>query len=216
MLTQTLLKQGPGIPLVFLHGFLGSSLDWLPVCSHLPPCLCIGVDLPGHGLSPFTEDFCSAMPDFPAMHLIGYSMGGRLAMQYAARFPQKIASLTLLSAHTGLASVQEKQERLALDRQWAEKMRLCFQTFLQEWYAQPIFAGFKPDRPEQNPEPLSRALLHYSLGNQPMMQPQARFLVGERDLKYRALFPEATIISNAGHMIHLENPQETALKIYKK
>ena len=216
MIKQTLLKQGSGVPLVFLHGFLGSSFDWLPVCSYLPDCLCIGVDLPGHGKSPFTEDFCSAMPDFPSMHLIGYSMGGRLAMQYAEKFPEKIASLTVLSAHPGLATAQEKQARLVLDRQWADKMRACFQTFLQEWYAQPIFAGFRPDRSTQNPELLAKTLLHYSLGNQNVMQPQAHFLVGERDLKYRALFPHATVIPDAGHMIHLENPREVAFKICKR
>src|SRR3990167_2420505 len=91
-----LLKQGPGVPLVFLHGFLGSSRDWEPVCSYLPPCQCIGIDLPGHGDSPFVETFNFPIPT-PQFHLIGYSMGGRLAMQYALRYPERIASLLIVS-----------------------------------------------------------------------------------------------------------------------
>jgi len=217
MLTQTCLKQGPGIPLVFLHGFLGSPEDWLPVCSYLPPCHCIGIELPGHGKTPFTKNFFEAMPPIPHMHLIGYSMGGRLALQYAVKFPEKIASLTLLSAHCGLHSAKEKKERILIDTNWAKKMHFCFKTFLQEWYAQPIFYGFIPDlsvRLKHNPTELSRTLLHYSLGNQSRLSPQkAHIIVGMHDTKYRSFFPDATVIPKAGHMVHLENPKAVATNL---
>ncbi len=90
------LKNGPGIPLVFLHGFLGNSADWEAVLSYLPDCPCFGVDLPGHGSSPFSTTF-DFDPPAPKFHLIGYSMGGRLALQYALRYPDRIAGLAIAS-----------------------------------------------------------------------------------------------------------------------
>ena len=207
------------VPLVFLHGFLGTSADFDPVCSHLSMHHCIKIDLPGHGAAPFTENFFDIMPSFPKMHLIGYSMGGRLAMQYAAALPEKIESLTLLSASVGLNSPQEKQKRYEADQLWARKMRQSFDDFLTEWYDQPIFAGFTPDltmRKKQNPTELAKALIHYSLGRQNALQPKnATFIVGERDVKYRALYPQAIVIPNAGHMVHLEQPAAVA-EIIKK
>ena len=111
------LKKGPGLPIVFLHGFLGTSSDWEPVCSFLPDCHCIGIDLPGHGKSPFTKTFDF---DIEKCHLIGYSMGGRLAMGYAAKYPERIASLTVIAGHPGLISPEEKRLRLEADARWAK------------------------------------------------------------------------------------------------
>lgn len=212
MLARTDLKTGPGIPLVFLHGFLGTSLDWEPLCSHLPPRACIGFDLPGHGGSPFSETFDIPLELF---HLVGYSLGGRLALRYAFENPRKVASLTLLSAHPGLASETEKQNRLAHDAEWARLLlSLPLEEFLSRWYAQPLFASYKPDlsqRKQQNAPELAASLLHYSLGRQPSYDAShARILVGERDEKFRKLHPNAHIIPNAGHMIHLENPSACA------
>jgi len=119
MPTNSRLKEGPGIPLVFLHGFLGTAADWQPVCDFLPPCHCIGINLPGHGGVPFSEDF---EIDIERFHLIGYSLGGRLAMAYAAKNPSRIASLTIASAHPGLTDESEKQKRLENDAMWAKNV----------------------------------------------------------------------------------------------
>lgn len=212
MLARTDLKTGPGIPIVFLHGFLGSSLDWIPLCSHLPPSPCIAFDLPGHGASPFSETFDIPLDLF---HLVGYSMGGRLALRYAFENPRKVASLTLLSAHPGLASEAEKEKRLAHDAEWAHLLlTLPIDEFLSRWYAQSVFQSYKPDltlRKKQNLPELAASLLHYSLGRQPHYDTShARVLVGERDERYRQLHPSAHIIPGAGHMIHLENPAACA------
>lgn len=194
-------------PLIFLHGFLGTKEDWNPVLSYLHDEQCIAIDLPGHGQTPFTEHFFDLIPDFPKIHLVGYSMGGRLAMQYAEANLEKIATLTLLSAHTGLI---QKEERLQQDLLWAQKITHSFDDFLTEWYDQPIFAGFTPDltmRKKQNPESLAKALVHFSLGKQPVLTPKnACFVVGEKDQKYRKLYPDAIVVPNAGHMVHYEQP----------
>ncbi|MBM3183996.1 MAG: alpha/beta fold hydrolase, partial [Chlamydiae bacterium] len=125
-----ILKEGPGTPLVFLHGFLGKSEDWEGVISHLTHCPCIGVDLPGHGLSSFHETF-DFSPPAPRFHLIGYSMGGRLAMQYALRFAERIDRLLLIGAHPGLKTEKEKKERLQSDAKWADLLlHLSIDEFL--------------------------------------------------------------------------------------
>ena len=210
-----ILKTGPGIPLVFLHGFLGQAADWEPVCSYLPPCRCIGLDLPGHGSAPFVEEFHIDIPHF---HLIGYSMGGRIAMAYANKHPERIASLTVISAHPGLNSDEEKRLRWESDRIWADLLfKLPIDDFLVQWYDQPIFKPFRPNlsmRRKQNIPGLAAALLHYSLAKQPVYEIEG-VLVGERDLKFRALYKNPILIPNAGHMVHLENPQAVAMRIQR-
>lgn len=133
-------------------------------------------------------------------------------MQYAEKFEDRVASLTILSAHTGLLS--GKEERLAVDEKWAKKLLKSYDIFLDEWYEQPIFGGFKPDfnsRKQHDPKELAKAFLYYSLGNQELLEPKnVRFLVGEKDTKYRNLYPDAIVVPNAAHIVHLENPQFVA------
>jgi 2-succinyl-6-hydroxy-2,4-cyclohexadiene-1-carboxylate synthase len=209
-----LLKEGPGIPLVFLHGFLGVSSDWESVCSYLPPCHCIGVDLPGHGGSPFSPIF-EFEPPASKFHLIGYSMGGRLAMQYALQHPEKIENLIIASAHPGLGLREERAKRLKSDAVWAKLLlELPIDEFLRRWYDQPLFKTYRPDfsmRRKQNITDLTRALMHYSLGSQPVLNVEkAIHIVGEKDTKFRALHPEAIVVLDSGHVIHLEKPENFA------
>lgn len=210
MLASKILNTGSGTPIVFLHGFLGTAVDWEPVCSFLPACPCIGFDLPGHGNSPFVEDFTIAVPLF---HLVGYSLGGRLALAYAAKHPEQIASLTLMSVHPGLKTEEEKQARLASDQEWAQLLfQLPIDEFLLKWYDHPLFKPFKPDlsmRKQQNIPHLAAALVYYSLAKQPRYEIDG-VLIGERDVKFRALYKQPILIPNAGHMVHLENPKAIA------
>ncbi len=213
MLASTTIKNGSGIPLVFLHGFLGNSSDWGKVCSYLPSCHCIGFDLPGHGNSPFVETFDIPINRF---HLIGYSMGGRLAMRIKK---EKIASLTLLSVHPGLKSEEEKQKRLMSDTKWAHLLlELPIDEFLSQWYDQPLFKSFRPDfsmRNKQNKNDLAKALIHYSLAKQSHFK-MNDVLVGARDEKFCALHTNPLIIPDSGHQIHLENPRAVAEVIQKR
>lgn len=217
MLTHTLLKEGSGIPLVFLHGFLGVSQDWEGVISHLPKVACIGVDLPGHGTSLFSPVFTLDLP-YSHFHLIGYSMGGRLALQYAIQNPHRIASLTLLSAHPGFKTEEEKRKRLEKDTHWANLLQtLSIDAFLKLWYSQPLFQTLQPNwdrRRQQNPKELAQALLHYSLGKQihclPFLPKNTQALIGEWDVSYHTLYPNPIFIEKAGHSLHLENPQAVA------
>lgn len=212
MLATHTLKKGSGPLFVFLHGFLGNSWDWAEVCAYLPDWRCIGIDLPGHGDSPFTEDFLGEFPVFEEkIHLVGYSMGGRLAMQWAARFPERVASLTLCSTHPGLLGEEERAQRLKNDQKWADKLRrLPVDAFLQQWYDQPIFNGFRPQRRLGDREQLAQSLVFYSLGRLPVVDVNASVMVGEFDGKFQKLWQTYEIVPKTGHAVHLENPKAVA------
>lgn len=207
MLGRKILKKGPGPSILFLHGFLGRSEDWLAISSYLPPCTCIGFDLPGHGMSPFELDFDI---DVSNCHVVGYSLGGRIALQH---FYKKALSLTLLSVHPGLKTEEEKKIRLESDAKWAKLLlTVPIDEFLSAWYDQPIFKPFKPDfslRREQNVQGLASCLMHFSLAKQKLFEID-NVLVGERDVKFRALYKNPVVIPDSGHMIHFENPKAVA------
>ena len=83
--------------LVFLHGFLGTKEDWNEIISYLEPKYnCFALDLPGHGSTPYCEDWeediFEEIADFSTpIHLIGYSMGGRVAMRLIDKYPKIFA-----------------------------------------------------------------------------------------------------------------------------
>jgi len=148
-------------------------------------------------------------------------MGGRLAMQYALRFPERIAQLIIASAHPGLSTEEEKEKRLLGDAEWARQLlELPIDEFLRRWYDQPLFKHYKPDfsmRRKQNIPDLARAFMRYSLGNQPILNVKnAIHIVGEKDTKFRALHPDAIIVLESGHVIHLEKPESFAQIIAEK
>jgi len=221
------------IPIVFLHGFLGSGQDWKAVISSLSRRICITYDLPGHGKTPWSEEnienyLAKELPHQP-IDLVGYSLGGRLAMRFALSYPSRIHSLTLISTNYGLSTAQEKISRLHQDEIWAQKIQtLTWDEFLLQWYGQPIFTSIrqKPHlmntilsmRQQQKPQELAKALLTWSLGRQECYREQllafsrpTQIIYGEQDEKLAALYnnwPNARCIKGAGHILHLEVPQE--------
>jgi len=206
---------------VFLHGFLGTGNDWTEVIKHLPfPCMTF--DLPGHGNSLPDFDLFAEMEKLPPFHLVGYSMGGRLCLQYSG----KTLSLTLISTHLGLQTELEKQERLSKDQVTAEQiLSTPIDQFLSQWYDQPLFSSLRSKidicglRKKQTREGLADALMKFSLGKQPdYSNKKAQYILGEKDEKYRTLYQKIphTLIPDAGHAVHLENPILLAKEIYER
>lgn len=117
-------------PLVLLHGFTGSHRSWDAVVPALASIgRCVAVDLPGHGESDFEADAgaysmesastalassLDALRVGPAT-LIGYSMGGRLALYFALTRPERVRRLVLESASPGLATEAEREARRRSD-----------------------------------------------------------------------------------------------------
>lgn len=187
-----------------MHGFLGSPQDWEGVIRHLPDYDCQALaypfQVPKNGV------------------LIGYSMGGRIALR--SSLPKIV-----ISAHPGLQTTQEKLQRQEQDERWIKKLlKEPLDKFLEEWYAQPLFDSLRthPDftrilqkRQKQNPQELARILAEESLANQEFSVPSnAVFMHGELDPKYARLYQSLEIpsvqIPSAGHAAHLENPEGCA------
>lgn len=104
-------RAGGGIPVLLVHGMGASSQTWGPV----PQLLAGGrrvlaVDLPGHGCSDAGPGDYSLgamastmrdlldLLDIEQVHIVGHSLGGGVALQFAYQFPDKVASLTLESS----------------------------------------------------------------------------------------------------------------------
>ena len=107
------VRETPGpdaAPAVYVHGLSGSATNWTDLAALLGPRAAgVAVDLPGFGLSrPLAsrdyrpEAHADALLCFLAgrgrpVHLLGNSLGGVVAMAVAARRPELVASLTLIS-----------------------------------------------------------------------------------------------------------------------
>ena len=187
---------------------------------------CIAIDLPGHGETPYCDNILGVLRSWMPLKplLIGYSMGGRIAMQLHAM----AAALVNISGHVGLKSPFEKEARLKNDELWAQKLlTLPIESFLQEWYAQPVFKNSSlkdhlKKRLKQNPQSLSSVLRQLTLSQQHIQVDFAcptLFLCGENDLKYQELFSRLKAthsvrqIQACGHAPHLEDPAQCAKTI---
>lgn len=111
------LVRGPagGTPVIFLHGNASAARFWEELMLALPPDVrAIAPDLRGYGrteaaaidatrgLRDFADDLHAlleaAAPGGAAPHLVGWSAGAGVAMQYAIDRPGRVASLTLIAA----------------------------------------------------------------------------------------------------------------------
>ncbi len=217
-------------PLVFLHGFLGSSLDFSPLITSLQEkYFCLALDLPAHGKSPYCVDTLVAVEKTIDSFqiepfLIGYSLGGRIALHLSQKTKLPIKGSIILSSHVGLECPIQKKARLKQDLLWAQKLKtLIPQDFLKSWYQQATFSSLqkKPllleklliERLFTNKEELALILEEMTLAKQPLLNSfstPTHFLCGEDDIKIKDLYTAydlpKTEIENAGHVLHLENP----------
>ncbi|MCB0209937.1 MAG: 2-succinyl-6-hydroxy-2,4-cyclohexadiene-1-carboxylate synthase [Anaerolineae bacterium] len=236
-------------PVIFLHGFMGSGTDWLPIAKNLATQY-YGIlpDLPGHG---WNTDFPLTQPinfdtvadglrqlieylNLAPVTLVGYSMGGRIALYTAIQFPERIASLVLEGANPGLADEEDRQARATLDDQRAEQLQAeGIDTFVDTWYAMDLFRTLHTDparldamksrRKKNDPRWAAKIIRDLSPGRQPPLWDRLHtlamptlLLAGALDTKYTALMnrmgqsiprSEVTIVPNAGHNVHVEQPE---------
>ncbi|EEF61909.1 alpha/beta hydrolase fold protein [Pedosphaera parvula Ellin514] len=100
-----LQSYGTGFPLIILHGLFGSLDNWQTISRKLAEHFQIfAIDQRNHGGSPHSDDFnyqVMAEDLFEVMesngltkaHLLGHSMGGKTAMQFALSYPGKVEKL---------------------------------------------------------------------------------------------------------------------------
>lgn len=233
-LTKKLFGNPSSPPLVFLHGLLGSTEDYIPMINELKKDFyCIGIDLPGHGVSPLISPLTlhstlkaikETLQDYGMVSIIGYSLGGRLAMLLEYYYPHLIKSMMLLSTHPGLTS-QEKKQRLLLEKKWVSLLQQDLGAFLKEWYSQPLFKTLPLEdmvrkRFHLNKSSIEKVMQALSIIKQPSLWNHLNhikipliFLYGEYDASYKALYEKLPSslqkkeIPRASHAIHLENAQ---------
>ena len=174
------------------------------------------------------------------INLIGYSMGGRIALAFAQKFPHLIEHLIILSANPGIESDLSRKIRIEEDLKWVQLLEeKGLDSFLTAWYDQPLFASLRAKkklfsevllrRKKQNISSLKKTLLYLSPAKQPSFWHILKnfpfstlFLFGEYDMKYRAIAKSISeigarvtldLIAKSGHAVHLENPKLTSEKI---
>lgn len=234
--------------LVFLHGFLGDMSEWDAIVSSLSnEYRCMTIDLPGHGESPvpvgswgFVETATAIVSaideaDAASFSLLGYSLGGRIALYLASIYAMRIDKLILESASPGLRTQSEREARRTQDEELAQRLETHgLESFLRDWYAQPLFDSLHhvPGRVESliarraqgDPTQLASALRSLGTGNMPSLWSDWRnnhiptlLIAGELDGKYTMLAremreqcPDARVaaIAGTGHNVHLEAPAD--------
>ena len=246
MILSGVQRQGrPGSPwLVFLHGFSGDCREWQAVGESLTDSHRLYLELPGHGGS---ADISVA--GFEAMNalltrtlisynilkywLVGYSLGGRVAMFHACQRPEGLGGIIIEGGHPGLQDAKAREARLAADRRWAARFRTePLDNVFNDWYHQPVFASLTDAqrrvlvalRSQNNGAHLAAMLEATSLAAQPDLRAALgrlavpfHYLYGERDEKFAAIAAglNATrhAIPHAGHNAHRENPGAVASRL---
>ncbi len=241
--------KSQGEPLVFLHGFTGSSTSWQHLVSEFPHHQLIFIDILGHGKSAhpgnssrykmeeIVEDIIAILNTLSIQkaNLLGYSMGGRLALSIAASYPNRVNKLILESSSPGLKSVDERNKRMFHDQALAEEiLQSGIRNFVDRWEKIPLFASQNVLSTEQKSRIRSQRLLNSEIGlansligmgtgSQPSwwdILPELKFpvllLCGELDEKFceiaksmHDLLPFSVLkqINQAGHAIHVELPR---------
>jgi 2-succinyl-6-hydroxy-2,4-cyclohexadiene-1-carboxylate synthase len=241
--------DGRGPPLLLLHGFSGSTRAW----DELRPALAdvatlVAIDLIGHGRSAAPEDASrysleacardlAALLDvlqLPAASVLGYSMGGRVALHFALAMPGRVGRLILESASPGIEDPGERRLRVASDAALADRLvRDGIEAFVAEWERVPLLAAaphVSADtlarqhalRLRNRPLGLANSLRGMGAGQQlpvwsrlPELSQRVLLIVGELDLRYRQIADrmrpvlpagEVAVVPDAGHTVHVDQP----------
>jgi 2-succinyl-6-hydroxy-2,4-cyclohexadiene-1-carboxylate synthase len=230
-------------PLVLLHGFTNTGASWQPVIRALGERYrAIAPDIRGHGSAsdrrPITLD--AVVKDIAGQTehlftLVGYSMGGRIALHAALALPSRVERLVLIGASPGLHDPGERHARREADERLAEQIEQSdIESFARRWAQTPILAGLPAelaqqvhrDRLNNTPHGLAAALRGLGTGALPDRWDELHNLAmpvtlatGEHDAKFRAIademaakIPRAEVrtIKAAGHAAHVEAPEAVA------
>jgi 2-succinyl-6-hydroxy-2,4-cyclohexadiene-1-carboxylate synthase len=242
---------GDGTPVTLLHGFTQSVRSWHEVISKMPEgWKWVLPDLRGHGDTrvrpgaPHTMDACTADLEMlwdhlgiVRTHLVGYSMGGRLALHVAATRPERILSLLTIGAHAGLEE-DAREGRRRGDEAMAQRIEKDgLEAFVNYWTSLPLFAGLdrrgpsfltqvRAERMSNHVAGLAESLRGMGAGAmRPVWDELAHvgcpctFVAGQLDHGYVASarrlatsVPDGhvEVVQRAGHTVHQERPDAFA------
>ena len=249
--TYAVETAGKGEPLVLLHGFTGNRDTW----KFLTPMLgerytLIMVDIIGHGetdspvdsarysMNLVAEDLRHILDELKIekAHLLGYSMGGRLALGFSCLYPDSVMTLMLESSSPGLMTEEERRMRRENDRKLANRiLSQGIEAFVDQWENIALFesqkklpAEVRQEIREQRlanlPMGLANSLIGMGTGSQDSYWEELShlsfsvlLLTGEIDRKFchiaeimqkRLKQAEWEIINDVGHAIHVEDGEK--------
>ncbi len=250
-----------------LHGFLGLPSDWEPFAGAFRDRAGAAIALrkwdlyadappspPGAApMRVWARDFCRRVADERAARgpsgsakpiLLGYSLGGRLALHALLEKPELFACAVIVGAHPGLTAADLKLQRRSSDDRWAERFHgEEWSSLARAWGEQDVFrarsrapGAIELARREVDFDraSLSRAMRAWSLAGQEDLRAEladARvptlWLVGALDRRFRGIYRELRVdladspahafaeIPDAGHRVPWENPAGFAAEVQK-
>jgi 2-succinyl-6-hydroxy-2,4-cyclohexadiene-1-carboxylate synthase len=244
---SALEKVGSKLKVICLHGFLGKPADWDLVKSYfmISPLAhqfeWWAVDyMNTPGLDP-SNDFANWACNFnlkvrqkfvegPCV-LVGYSLGGRLALHALQAAPELYAKAVFVSTNPGLQRDQDKEDRAQNDLQWSQKfLEMPWPALMKEWGAQGVFKDSlaEPQRLEASySRPLlAQSLLQWSLAQQAdfrnliaQQSEKILWVAGEKDIKFASISMglkrrspalESQIFAKSSHRVLFDQPHELA------
>lgn len=245
-----------GERVVFLHGLFGQGKNFTQVAKALQPELrSLLVDLPNHGRSSWTDrvdyaDMADSVADFlrsdfaaeGPVHLVGHSMGGKVAMVLALRHPELIDRLVVVDITPGPSDGAGEFEHLlgslaSIDLATIDRRSEADEA-LRELIPSPTIRGFllqnlragDDDRYtwQSNLDVLRRDLS--TIGDFPTMDvtfdrpvlwmsgENSPYVQEEDEAEMRRLFPRTRLVTikGAGHWVHSEQPTSfvSALRVF--
>jgi esterase len=236
--------EGEGKPLLILHGFLGMSDNWKTLGVHFSQqgFQVHMLDLRNHGRSPHSNEFTYAamvsdLNEYCETHqlneisVLGHSMGGKVAMFFAAQYPQKVKKLIV--ADIGVKYYQPHHADIlaalnAVDFS-SKPTRVDVETIMSEfitdfgtrqflmkslYWKEPEQLGFRFNLPVFNEQidSVGEALPEGALFENPVLfikGGNSKYILEEDISDIVVHFPNANFetIPNVGHWLHTENPK---------
>jgi 2-succinyl-6-hydroxy-2,4-cyclohexadiene-1-carboxylate synthase len=208
----------------FVPGFMQRAEAWQPVTEPLSQRYRV------RSLDFATWTFEERLEELPSRGaLVGYSMGGRIALHAALREPGRFAALVLIGVSAG---VENRADRLRSDEElagWMEKSSI--EEVVERWEHLPVFATQsdelrarqRPARLSHDPRELAQLLRSAGQGATPPLWDRLHelrcpvlLIAGALDGRYvqaarrmADLIPDArvTLVPGAGHAAHMERPE---------
>ncbi|QDP40938.1 2-succinyl-6-hydroxy-2,4-cyclohexadiene-1-carboxylate synthase [Radiobacillus deserti] len=236
---------GEGIPILALHGFTGSHRTW-DFLKKRNRYRVISLDLPGHGKTDVKRTlsmdmvceelhYLLAVLNLSSVYVIGYSMGGRIALSFANYYPDQVRALVLESSSPGIKEKEDRYFRIEKDEQLAQMLEHHgIESFVDFWESIPLFETqqhlpisiqqrIREERLQHTALGLAASLRGIGTGSQPSwwdslstLSIPVQLIVGDRDTKFvqianamkeKLLSCACIVVRNVGHAVHVEDPE---------
>jgi len=250
-LNYQIIGEDTSPKLVFLHGIMGQGRNWLSIAKKFSKNYqCLVFDQRGHGksshptdgfqLTDYAEDLRKLLTDVdwkePA-HLVGHSMGGRVALYFTDQYPGLVKSLTIVdigptSDWQSMSSILEKLDFVPVPfASRSEARHFLENQFLEKYPSKMLMEFFYSNLVEQNGQydwTFSKHLIRQTLelarykdywGEFKALQLPTLLIRGQLSTDLSAEDYKKVLASNpkiqgqevrgAGHWVHAEKPRET-------